>query len=508
MEKWKLSKTGKNSLKATAFLLIIYLSAGFISPVLADAAPPPPPAGSDLYPSIENTNVRMVSERVLIDVIANDDNPYGEAKVTAQFFMRNLGDTEEFMHARFPMNSAEYLLEWEMENRSEYCGEISPYPQIEEIKIWVDGVVADARITTKYVEDYNKSSIENKTVYKQINCWAYFDVLFPPQQDVEIKVSYTAYGYKPEPQSGQTEFAYVIGTGAGWKDTIGKADIIARLPYDVSYQNVLSCYPEDCQLSGKDILWHYEDFEPEGNIIFRIVFPSIWQIILTETEIIEKNPNDGEAWGRLGKAYKESIWVRRGFWYYDPAEEIYYLSKDAYQKAVDLLPEDADWHYGFADLLCWNAEWDSFGPEEWRETKNWVDCVEQLKSALDINPSHEKANELLQFIHDKNERRAINLLIVDLSGDDPDYLILTPSANYTTTTIPPTLTSTPKPQVVIQASDTPTPANTLLAPTSEATAMSGDMDTPASKPNNALVYISALLLAAIAGFVVVKSNRK
>ncbi|MBN2502090.1 MAG: hypothetical protein JXB38_15005, partial [Anaerolineales bacterium] len=43
--------------------------------VFADAAPPPPPVGSDLFPPVENTDVRMVSEYVLLDVASNSDYP-------------------------------------------------------------------------------------------------------------------------------------------------------------------------------------------------------------------------------------------------------------------------------------------------------------------------------------------------------------------------------------------------------------------------------------------------
>jgi cytochrome c-type biogenesis protein CcmH/NrfG len=33
------------------------------------------------------------------------------------------------------------------------------------------------------------------------------------------------------------------------------------------------------------------------------------------------------------------------------------LSEEAYQRAVSLLPNDADWHYGYADLLYSEAQW-------------------------------------------------------------------------------------------------------------------------------------------------------
>jgi tetratricopeptide (TPR) repeat protein len=65
-----------------------------------------------------------------------------------------------------------------------------------------------------------------------------------------------------------------------------------------------------------------------------------------------KNPNDGEAWGRLAKAYKEVVKMPKGYLREDPAGiELYALSKDAYEKCLALLPNDPLWHYGYADLL-------------------------------------------------------------------------------------------------------------------------------------------------------------
>ncbi len=160
---------------------------------------------------------------------------------------------------------------------------------------------------------------------------------------------------------------YVLSTGAGWHDTIGRADIVARLPYDVTDLNFWSCNPDDCVVSGKEITWHYEDCEPQGNIEFEIIKPSVWLRVLTETENTRVNANDGEAWGRLAKAYKDAIMTRKGY----------------------LLTE-------------WNAA----------TLEAWIACVEQIKLSLDINPDHEGANELLQRISGGDN-------FIDISGPEP-----------------------------------------------------------------------------------------
>ncbi|HNB51236.1 MAG TPA: hypothetical protein PK530_04815, partial [Anaerolineales bacterium] len=435
-------------MKRNIFIFLIVLFAGLVlaihfQPASADMAPPPPAIGSDLYPSIENTNVRMVSETVLMDVAGASENPWGEARVTAEFFMQNTGDTTEEMRARFPLNFAEYQLKEELESGEEFCDFIGA-PAIETIDVWVNDQEAPVEITTKTVVDPLASNEEVGEVNITLPCWAHFDVVFPPGEEVVVKIAYSASGYdrtgggsryqSRTDEKGTTEFSYVLGTGAGWFDTIGKADIVIRLPYDVTDINLWSCYPEDCAISGKEISWHYEDFEPQGNVGIDIIKPPVWQRVLNETANLQQNPNDGESWGRLAKAYKDSLWNSKGIIAFDEDDlekDIYFLSKDAYEKAVELLPNDADWHYGFADLLCRYAEWNSYSNKTLRE--DWVACIQQVKFALDIKPSHEAANELLQNLY---QYPPADTELVDLSGPEPIYLILTPQPTETATPIP------------------------------------------------------------------------
>jgi hypothetical protein len=410
-------------------------------------APPPPAIGSDLHPAIETTNVRMVSEYVLMDIAGYSSYPSGHANVTAQFFMRNLGDVQEQMKARFPMNLSEWVVDFETSYLEEWC-DYSPMPSLDELRVWVNGVEVNVEINYETMIDYYASPNEyGEDVYITVPCWAHFDVTFPPEQDVVVKVTYTVAGYNYNGfgysgyGGGDVEFAYVLGTGAGWKDTIGKADIVARLPYDVNSFNFIRCEPEDCVLSGKEISWHFEDFEPEGNVALRIVRPSIWQQVLDETENTKTNPNDGEAWGRLAKAYKDAITGGKGqIGLYEPREiEMFMRSQAAYQRAVELLPHDADWHYGFADLLCNRATWSESTYD------NWHDCLLELKDALDINPNHQRANDLLEWINMDQDWKWINLELVDLSADQPVFLLLshTPAPSPTVTdTLPPSPTRT------------------------------------------------------------------
>ena len=124
---------------------------------------------------------------------------------------------------------------------------------------------------------------------------------------------------------------------------------------------------------------------------------------------------------------------KRGFRSEQAGLEMYRLSEEAYQRAVTLSPLDADWHYGFAELLCWNAEWNYlFQPN----IDAWKACALQLKLALELKPGHEKSNDLLRHIA---EIETIN--VVDVSGVDVIFLILTPQPDFTET--PVTITSKP-----------------------------------------------------------------
>jgi len=138
---------------------------------------------------------------------------------------------------------------------------------------------------------------------------------------------------------------------------------------------------------------------------------------------------------------------------------LYALSKEAYQTTIELLPENADWRYGYADLLCTYAEWNIVTRED------WVACVGQVKLALEINPGHEKANELLQWLNVLQDLVYFSLTekLVDLSAPEPIYLILTPQPTPTQTQLPPTQTSTPQTAPTSTQESSPAPSATQTA---------------------------------------------
>ncbi|MDO8753617.1 MAG: hypothetical protein Q7J80_06960, partial [Anaerolineales bacterium] len=278
---------------------------------------------------------------------------------------------------------------------------------------------------------------------------------------------------------------------------IGAADIIVRFPYEVSGQNIwvddVSGYTDPTSggvLSGNEIRWHFEDLEPtwESNIQIVLLAPSLWEFVLKETGTITKNPNDGEAWGRLAKAYKEIARMPKGYLRDDPAgREMFELSKSAYEKCLALLPKDSLWHYGYADLLWSHYYFDLywFGTADTQGILPTV--LSELQTALTLNPNNQQAKDLLLEISYSIPE------VVKVDGDD--YVLL----GLTATPIPPTPYLLP--------SETPQPPTPELAPTTQAIALPTVSPPPEPAAQNPLCG-SAFLLPALFGLVLVVKQKR
>jgi len=365
-------------MKRISFALLALLLFAYPSTVLADVAPPANPPGSNLQPGSETTQVRMVAETVQIDVKA--DNRLGTAHVTADFTMHNLGSQPESMAVRFPISAND--------GRGQY-------PELTDLAIKVNG---------NQVPFQRANYPDVRSRDPQIP-WAEFNATFPVGQDVPIQVTYdlNGSGYMP-----YTAFYYILETGAGWKDTIGSADIILRLPYPASPQNVVidmeigwAKTPTGGVINGNEIRWHFDNFEPGlnrpvQNMEFALVAPVRWQNILKARDNATLNPNDSEAWGQLAKAYKEIFLMGKGYRNDAGGEELYQLSIAAYEKCLALNPKDAEWHAGFADLLASRTYWDLWmsGPT----SADTYRAFNEIRTALQLAPNDPKVLEIADAI--------------------------------------------------------------------------------------------------------------
>jgi hypothetical protein len=360
-------------------LILVAGMLGVPSAVRADVAPPSHPPGANPGPETEGTQVRMVAETVLIEVISpTPSGSLAQAKVTADFTMHNLGSTAENMGVRFPISS------------NNGFGE---FPEIKNVQISVNDKTISARRISEVDPLWGGDPVP----------WSEFDVNFPPDTDVNIRVTYTVEGTGEYPF---VSFPYIFHTGAGWNGTIGSADLIVRLPYEANTYNVIfadeigwSSTTPGGVINGREIRWHFADLEPEQSNDFQLslVMPSAWQKVLDEQANIQKNPNDGEAWGRLGKVYKEIQFYRRGYRADAGGIELYKLAIEAYEKAVALKPDDALWHAGFADLLAVHSYYSSQEGEDPRA--DMLRSMQEIRTAQELSPNDAKVKEIAEKVY-------------------------------------------------------------------------------------------------------------
>ncbi|MBL8099116.1 MAG: hypothetical protein JNK81_08025 [Anaerolineales bacterium] len=466
----------KNFILFTIFLVLLSIFPQGVA--LADAAPPEAPPGTTLLPGESITQVRMVFETVTLTISKHPSNPQrAMAKTEAIFTMRNLGATEEKMAVRFPL--------------SFFNGDSDGYgnfPEINSIIVKVDGKIVSTRREIQ-PHSYSQRSYNEREEIP----WAVFDVTFPPNQDVMIEVIYDVYGYGYYPYEA---FKYILETGAGWNGTIGKAEIIVRLPYEVSAQNFdvnsqagYGATSPGGVRSGNEIRWTFTELEPTylDNIQIVVVTPFLWEKILKEKEYVQKNPNDGEAWGRLAKLYKEVVMMPKGWLRNDPAgEEVYELSKDAYEKCLALLPKDSLWHYGYADLLWAHYYYGIYSSGQEDIEDILTKTLTALQTTLTLDANNQQAKDLLRDI-------SYQLPQAVQRGENETFILL----GLTATPIPPT-------PVPVQPTLTFVPSPVPVTPTSSSVE---ETNTPEPVSTSNPLCGSAFLLPALLGILFVARKR-
>lgn len=435
-------------MKYRMMLILLAIGLALPTPVRADVAPPAQPPGSNLQPGEESTQVRMMAEKVVMEIQPGVGDSLGVAQVTADFSMRNLGSQAETMAVRFPISANDG---W------------SVVREIRNLEVRVGSRTVGTRRIQGEDPYWGGSSVP----------WAEFEVKFPAGKDVLIRVTYTldGTGYFPF-----TSFNYILSSGAGWKDSIGSGEVIIRLPYAATVENVLmagdsgySFTSDGALLDGKQIRWTFENLEPtaEDNLHVELVAPAKWLKVLKERENVAKNPNDGEAWGRLGKLYKEIAFLPKELRPDPGGQALFELSKQAYERCLELKPNDAAWRAGFAELYWWMHNMLS-----WSDPQNDVYLIQALnllKRAIEIDPKSAKARELLEEISWNNPG------YVDQAGDGYVFLYLTatPTRIPSRTPIPASPTATVLPTETTMV---------ISSPTAEAAAVAAPSRTPMEAP--------------------------
>ena len=426
-----------NSIFLRILIALIVCSAllFFAAPVKADVAPPSQPPGANPLPGNGQTQVQMAAETVVITVqttpfwiksswpnVVND-----WAKVKASFTMHNQGTSAENMQVQFPL-----------ENPNGMGDGSFNYPLIQNFAVQVNGApVSITKTTTPNPQGGNNPPVH----------WATFGATFPAGQDVHIDVSYAlaATGYIPVDR-----FEYILETGAGWHGPIGSADLSLVLPYPAGPENVIldSSVPFKGAFSGNKVTWHDDNLEPTSadNLEIDMLQPAVWNESVAAQAAVASQPNNSEAWGSLGRAYKHAVIGYKGFLRDDDGgKKLFDLAVQAYQKAIAISPNEAKWHAGYAELL-WPAAYSAYPIDN----KFLSQALQEVQRALQLDPTNQQARTLADAMGNIPG-------IIATKGTGYDFLALT-------ATLTPEVINTDIPQ------DTPAPKATLI-PTQAKTAV-------------------------------------
>ncbi len=230
-------------------LAIIILTLCLHTNLFADIAPNPIKAKS-ISPQ-DQTSIRMVSEKVIIDL-------YNDSSVVKCLFnMKNLGEQEK-LQIGFP------------EMTFHYYRQKSKVEEANRFQVKENGKVVnfDFSDSLRYNEEYRKK-VES---YKIKEEWYLWESEFQQGESKTIEVQYSLpFGmlYK----TNERFFTYLLSTGANWKGTIGKAEIIVNLK-DIEIDSLVSQQPNNWAITNDQLKWTFLDFEPTTKDDIRINYNS------------------------------------------------------------------------------------------------------------------------------------------------------------------------------------------------------------------------------------------
>ncbi len=203
-----------------------------------------------IYPG-NKTSVRMESEKVVIDLY-NDSSV-----VKCSFNMKNLGEYEKLQIGFPEMDFYHYHLISESEKLNRF-----------EVK-------ENGKAIKFYLSDSLKNNKEFRRKidsYQIIQDWYLWDGEFEKGESKTIEVQYSLpFGmlYK----SNKRFFTYLLSTGANWKGTIGKAEIIINLK-DIAMDSIISQQPNGSVIGNNQLTWTFLDFEPTTNNDIKVYYNS------------------------------------------------------------------------------------------------------------------------------------------------------------------------------------------------------------------------------------------
>ena len=213
--------------------------------LFADIAPNPINAKS--ISSKNQTSIRMESEKVIIDL-------YNDSSVVKCLFnMKNLGEYEK-LQIGFPDMSFHYYLQK------------SKVDEVNRFQVKENGKAVNVNFSDSLRYRQKEGSYQIKEE------WYLWESEFQKGESKTIEVQYSLpFGmlYK----TNERFFTYLLSTGANWKGTIGKAEIIVNL-IDIKMDSIISQKPDNCVISNNQLTWTFSDFEPSTNDDIKIYYNS------------------------------------------------------------------------------------------------------------------------------------------------------------------------------------------------------------------------------------------
>jgi hypothetical protein len=366
-------------------LLSLFIPLQFVH---ADMAPPPAPELGGLQPfKYQTTNVQMVYERVEMDIqpFTQFDGDYAylenRVDVTAYFTLHNQGDSPESMQAVFPLESFSNCI-WQNGRSNSYT-----HYEINEnsFNVLVSGVNVPVQ---KVVTDHPyKNRIGDPNGCDQMT-WAGFDITFPAQEDVVVKVQ---YGMESLMGDFMQNIEYILETGAGWAGPIQRGYVIVKFPYGATAENVLSESTAGYQFLYNEVFWSFENLEPTSsdNIQVSIISPGIWQKILSIKRNLRENPKLAEQWLDLAQIYFDIA-----TWHWDNlrSDEYYQKIPSMYEAGIANNPDNAELYAKYAEFKMYQWSPRLFG----EMTEDVAAPILSLVSkALALDPTNETAKMTL-----------------------------------------------------------------------------------------------------------------
>mgnify|MGYP001278006741 CR=1 FL=1 len=207
---------------------------------------------------IENNNIRMIEEKVDIQVYG------GWSVVRCEFVFRNESNERQRVLMGFPGSMIGVEADYGIDETT----------RLKDFKTYDEGVEKQVKL---------EKADEKGASEDRIAEWYTWDVTFEAGEERIIVNTYKTQNYNA-PWGRHT--GYILKTGAPWKGTIGKAvitfELMDNVPSNIYKENTK---PEGYRIEKNKVIWELKDFEPIEDINLTLEgYLSIYSMIYGQTD--------------------------------------------------------------------------------------------------------------------------------------------------------------------------------------------------------------------------------